>query len=244
MSATQFGGVSVRKLSLGGSVLMMLLVLLAFVTQRPEAIMAGSLLCAVYAVSGHQSLYVDPSSVLCFGGISLFFMPSLLSMNHGLSPFFYYFSTIAIFFAARKLSRHSPEDLLVGFRVVFAIVITAIFVVLFVYWDYPEPFGELIDGSSTNGIPSYLIVLQIVLSLSTYVARRRLPIISPMLTFVVAYFGVGRGSLIVAGLIFGMSIFFNIVLMNSANRSRRSMYVIFFLTIFSIKLLWDWGGRN
>jgi hypothetical protein len=62
-------------------------------------------------------------------------------------------------------------------------MVVAISVGLVLNWGDQKPLGQIIPGSSTDNLPSYLVVLQVALSIAS--------------TFVVAMFGVGRGSTIV-----------------------------------------------
>ena len=62
-------------------------------------------------------------------------------------------------------------------------MVVAISVGLVLNWGDQKPLGQIIPGSSTDNLPSYLVVLQVALSIAA--------------TFVVAMFGVGRGSTIV-----------------------------------------------
>lgn len=212
-------------------VFFVLLILVSFVIQQPTSIFLGSCFCAVYAISfvsfsRTRLTGISFSIIFCF-----FCFPSILSMNHGLSSIFYMLSTIAIFFAAKSFCQHSFEELLYCFRVVFGASIFGIGFVLFTYWGHPEPLGEAIPGSSTNGIPSYLIVLQVTLTVSNYLASKKLPIISPILTLVVAFFGLGRGSLIISALILLLSIFGNLLIRGILLRQRVFALLFIFVIV-------------
>lgn len=204
------------------------LILMSFVFQKPETFLLGTLMAGVYAIEFGKFSRIRPDTIV---GVILPFVlgiPAIISMNHGISPALYLCSSIAVFFAAKRFCEHTPEELLACFRIVFVVSIILIGIVLFVYFDHPEPFGEVIPGSSTNGIPSYLIVLQAVLSLSTFVAKGRLPLLSPAFTLLVAYFGLGRGSLIVSALILFFSISWNL-LFSKFSKFERFIVIILFL---------------
>jgi hypothetical protein len=213
---------------------------LLFVAQRPAFLIAGSFLCAAHVFFNYWHVRINKNQILIFVFVCALFMPGLINMNHGLSPVFYFFSTVAVFFTAKAVAQYPPTVLLTAFRIVYSLAILAISWALYVYWEYAEPFGEVILGSSTNGIPSYLIVLQIGLTLSTYLVRGRLPVVSPLLTGAVAFFGNGRGSLIVAGLIVIASLFFNLVLTGALRSTKRIVYVALF---FSIVVALVWKGE-
>lgn len=219
--------------------LFVLLIIMAFVFQQVETLSFGAILSAIYAV-----WFVDLSKIQkdTFLVVLLFItlcLPSILSMNHGLSSVFYLFSTIAVFFAAKRFCQHSLEELLACFRIVFVLAVGGVFYVLFEYWGYPEPFGEVIPGSSTNGIPSYLIVLQVTLSIVTFLARHQLPLISPILTLMVAFFGLGRGSLVASALILVASVLCNFILGKVSMLQRALVIICLVAGLVTIALNWS-----
>lgn len=100
------------------------------------------------------------------------------------------------------------------FRLIFCIYhIYLIFIiyVLYSYWGLPEPYSYVIEGSSTNGIPSYLIIIQICFSLLYYDRFNKFNLYSPLFTFIVSLYGFGRGNIIISFLIFSISIIFSFV---------------------------------
>lgn len=213
-----------------------LVVLMSFVFQKPETFFLGALAAGVYAVEFARLSRIRTGAIV---GVVLPFVlgiPAIISMNHGISPVLYLCSSIAVFFAAKRFCEHSPEELLACFRVVFGVSIISIGIVLFVYFDHSEPFGEVIPGSSTNGIPSYLIVLQAVLSLSTFIARGRLPLVSPTFTLIVAFFGLGRGSLIVSALILFVSIVWNFLFGKVSTLQRFLVFMLVLVCLIYISV--------
>lgn len=187
----------------------LIFLMMAFVLQRPETLALGAVACAVYSISRVNFSHVRWNKFPTALFVVLTCLFSVFSFNHGLSPVFYLFSTFSAFYAAKYFNESSLRDVSRSLEVVFWLAIIAIGLVLLSYWDYPEPFGEIVPGSSTNGIPSYLIVLQITLSLAIFLEKKRLPVLSPIFTMVVAVFGLGRGSIVVAGMILILSIFIN-----------------------------------
>lgn len=231
--------VTLDKRSVFSITLLMAVTLMAFVLQKPVFLVSGTVVCAVYAFTCYRFSTFRNEHLLLFLAVCILFLPGLAKFTHGLSPYFYFFSTLATFFAAKAVSRHTPEVLLIAFRLVYAAAVTGIAYALYVYWGMPEPLGEVIDGSSANGIPAYLIVIQIGLSLCNYVVLRRLPMLSPMLTFAVAFFGYGRGSLVVAGLIIVVSLLFNLLLIGSSSRLHKFFYITLLLGLVG-GLAWEY----
>lgn len=223
---------------IAGVSLLMSLILLAFVTQRPVVMVAGTLLCAIYALAHYLPTRISSNQLLALMCVSALFIPAFVKPYHGFSPVFYYFSTVASFYAAGAVTRHKPEVLMAAFRLVYWGSIVVISIILYEYRDYPDPLGMVIDGSSSNGIPAYLIVIQIGLSLSNFLVNRRLPVLSTIATGAVAFYGNGRGSLVVAGLIIAASLLFNLKLLGSFDRKRQLLFFLFFATV-AIPLAWN-----
>ncbi|RQP21616.1 hypothetical protein [Piscinibacter terrae] len=185
--------------------LLLALTLALFVLQHPVLLVGGTALCATYAVVVLRNSKFHPDQLLILLAAVALFLPAFIKPYFGLSPAFYVLSTMSTFLAAVAVTRHAPLVLLRSLRFIFGASVAGIAWALYVYWGMPEPLGEVIEGSSTNGIPAYLIVIQVGVSLCTYLTHGRLPLISPIFTVLVAFFGYGRGSLVVAGLLFAFS---------------------------------------
>lgn len=181
-----------------------------FALQQPEALAVGAGLCALYALARWDGCSVDSHRAMIALLIILICLVSVFRLDHGAVPVFYLFSTVSAIYAADRFSSSSLMHLRLCLEIVFWLVVFGIASGLALYWEAAEPLGELIPGSSTNGLPSYLIVLQVALSISVFLEKNRLPVLSALATLVVAIFGLGRGSIIVALLILLFSIFANI----------------------------------
>lgn len=208
--------------------------LACFVLQQQVLLVGGALLCAGYAVATNVRSPLTLERLLAFAIALFLLLPAFIKDYFGLTPQFYVFSTFAVFFAASSLTRHPPQVFLSAFRIIYSVSILGIAWALYVYWDVPEPLGEVIEGSSTNGIPAYLIVIQIGLSLTSYLALRRLPIISPVLTIAVAFFGYGRGSLVVGALIVVLSIGFNLWQSEGTGKARRWALLLLVISLIVV----------
>jgi hypothetical protein len=218
--------------------LLMAVTLFTFVMQKPVLLISGTFACAAYALVCFRKSRFCRDQLVLFLVACMLFTPGLINGSHGFSPFFYFFSTLMTFFAAEAVCRNSPDVLLISLRLIYAASVTAIACALYLYWSTPDPLGEVIPGSSANGIPSYLIVIQVALSLCNYVVSRRLPILSPVITCAVAFFGYGRGSLIVSGLIAVLSLILNIRLTGSTNRLYK-LLSIFLLLVVGTGIAWQ-----
>lgn len=211
--------------------------IMAFVLQRPETLFFGSVVCAGYAISRMNFSRVNWGELFVVLAAILICFFSTLSFNHGLSPIFYLFSTLFAFYAAKNFNNCTLRQICICLRIVFWLAIFAIGYVLLKYWDFPEPFGEVVPGSSTNGIPSYLIIIQIALSLAVFLESKRFPIISAAFTLAVAIFGLGRGSIVIAGMILLSSFVVNFSLKKITIFARLEILFLVFFAIFMVLLV-------
>lgn len=185
------------------------MLLLCFALQEPGSLVLGALLCSFYVL-----VRLDFSSINLYQIIVLLFLVlvlliPVLRQDHGFVPVFYLFSTVFVIFAANRFSSFPLHHVRHCLEIVFWIASFGIACGVVLNWEAAEPLGELIPGSSTNGFPSYLIVVQVALSISVFFEKNKLPVFSALVTLIVAVFGVGRASIIVAFLIILFSIFVN-----------------------------------
>lgn len=187
------------------------LLLVLFALQRPETIAAAGLLCALYAAFRTCSATMDfrTLEIALFAALTLLAAVAL-GLNHELSPVFYLFSTFSAFYAAKRFASFPLKSIRQSLEIVFWFAVIAIAGGLYLYWDAPEPLGEIIPGSSTNGLPSYLIVLQVALAIAVVIEVGYLPVLPAIATFVIAVLGLGRGSIVVAALILAFTCIFNV----------------------------------
>jgi hypothetical protein len=238
-----FGGGQVKELlkigknngdnvhDVGKLTLLMSIILISFVAQHQAVLIFGAMFCATYSLIKNWPLQIKNKHWVFFLFVSALFMPAFMKPYNGLSPIFYIISTISVFFAAQAASRYNPEIFLTSFRIIFLLSIIAISIILYAYWGHPEPFGMVIEGSSTNGIPAYLIVIQIGLSLSNFLTNRPLPVLSVIATGAVAFFGNGRGSLVVAGAMIVASLLLNLIIIGQRTKKERIIYIVFLMVV-------------
>jgi len=203
-----------------------LLVMLCFMLQEPVALIAAVVVLSIYGIQGNRGT-ISVSGALFLLVFSLFSLPAFLSFAHGVSPYFYYVLVLVVFFAAKKMAQNPAHSLLKSYQTSFYVYVIAVLFLYYIHREAAEPFGEILEGVSTNGIPSYLIVLQVVLSLVAYTVTGRLPLFSTLCTLVVAILGIGRGSILAACMIVALSVFFNILLAIK-HRHRRAVAVYAF----------------
>lgn len=181
-------------------------IFLCFALQSTMTLLVGSLLLFLFGV-----VYFKPKlehlllSVLVF----ILCLPPIVAMHHGFSPLYYFALFLLSLAVAKSIAQFGVDAIQIAFHRAYIFFAVIIFIAYWPNKDSPEPFEGLIQGSSYNGITSYLIVLQIALSIFSYLRYGIFPIGSVLYTLFVAVVGVGRGSIYSAVLILILSLIFN-----------------------------------
>jgi len=210
-----------------------LLVMCCFMLQKPIAFIVAVIVLLLYSIRiGDRTISV--SGMLFILIFSLLSFPAFLSFSHGVSPYFYYVMVLAVFFSAKIMAESPANSLLKSYQKCFYIYVICVLFFYYIHRDAAEPFGEILKGVSTNGIPSYLIVLQVVLSLVTYTATGKLPLFSPLCTLLIAILGIGRGSILAAFMIVVFSVVFNIFLSIKQHHYRVVAIYLFGMVVLGI----------
>ncbi|CAM3789386.1 hypothetical protein SAMN05216575_101126 [Ectopseudomonas alcaliphila] len=180
-----------------------------FALQQPYSLFMGFAFSVLYFFFlGGAKTFSLVSLLLLSLSVVIVSLPSVF-LHHGLSPLFYVCSTLFVAGAAFSFSRLSIARSLKSLHIVFWFFWGVTLCLWGVHRNSAEPLGEIISGSSTNGIPSYFIVLQVAVSLAFLLCHSRLPILTPIATLVVAFLGLGRGSIVVALALLMASLAFN-----------------------------------
>lgn len=169
----------------------------------------GLVLSAFYFLVGGVPRAVNLVSLLGLVLAVLIVLLPSFSFYHGLSPLFYTCSTLFVAGAAFSFSKLSVARSLKSLHIAFWFFWGVTLCLWWLHRNSAEPLGDIIPGSSTNGIPSYFIVLQVAVSLSFLLCHSRLPVLTPIATLVVAFLGLGRGSIVVALALLMASLVFN-----------------------------------
>ena len=182
----------------------------AFALQSPLTLIGGTLLCLLFVFRYRHLLPLRSGVTTPALLVMVLFSPAFFKPGHGFSPIFYLFSTVVTFATAYVITRFSARTILFAANILYWSLAVVVLIILAVYWGSPEPFGEVIEGASTNGIPAYIIVIQLFLCTITNVVAGRAPILTPAITFMIAFYGNGRGSLIVGALLLLGSLVINL----------------------------------
>lgn len=208
---------------------------LCFAIQSKLTLAVGGVLLILFNL-----MYLNFKLDNFFVALVVFFIciPPFLSMNHGLSPFLYFVLFLFSLGAAKSISQF---NFFVIYNAFFRAYIFFAVIIFIAYWfrrDLLDPFEGLIEGSSTNGITSYLVALQITLSIVCYLSKGIFPLGSAICTLAIAIVGIGRGSIYSALMILIFSIFFNFLLHLEFIRFKKlAMYFCCFLVFSCIVLL-------
>jgi len=198
------------------STLLLITVMALFVVQLTATIVGSYIICALVILFNANTVQINRRHFeFILAGIFFCFL-SAASFNHQVTPLFYLAMTPLLLWVASNFSSNSLAVIRSSLRNTFWIFSIFIFSGLILHWDEPEPLGAILPWTSTNGFPSYLIVLQIAYSLSYFLEFKRLPLSSCFITLIVAAFGLGRGSMIVGVAMILSSLFLNIAILKSS----------------------------
>lgn len=190
----------------------LVLLLGLFTVQLPATLVGSYFIAFVLVLTKVSTLRFRQGAFLAFLLCLAFFTIPALTFNHGGTPLLYLFISPFLALLACDFSKNSIDHIRTILRNTYWIFVIFIGFALALHWDKPEPLGSILPWASTNGIPSYLIVVQIAYSIAYYLQFNRLPLLSASATFVICIFGLGRGSIIVASLILFICLFGNTLL--------------------------------
>jgi hypothetical protein len=203
--------------------------LILFVLQIPFTILLSYVISIIYIINekfrntfqiGDFKKYFYPIVVL---------LPAALTLNHGLTPLVYLFLSPFLLYAGYIFSLRSLAHICSALKIVYYFFILIILVGLLMHWNEPEPLGSILPWASTNGIPSYLIVVQIAYSIAYFLEKNKLPLFSSVVTLCIAVVGLGRGSMIIGFLILNLTLFYNLFVCKSLQHKILNGWILCFI---------------
>lgn len=203
--------------------LFLLTLLILFTSQLPATIIASYLLAIVYLLLKAEKTTFSRTKFGVCTAICILLLASALTFNHGPTPLIYLTLSPFLLLMSDEFSKDHLDTIEGSLRNVYWIFVSLIAIALILFRDEPEPLGAILPWASTNGIPSYLIIVQIAFSLAHYLKYDRLPILSTFITLTVAVYGLGRGSMIVGFLLVLISLLINLGIAES--KSYRSLTI-------------------
>lgn len=150
-------------------------------------------------------------------------------INSAASAFHYFVFVMTL--STAYLMRESLHCFYHGVRIV--LYSSQLVVVLFVLYHGVEgyPLEEMISGSSSNVITSFLIVLQATFSILNYSVNRRFDIFPALITMSICIVGYGRASIIASFLILFVNVSYFIF---SSKKILLIAFVIFVFGVFTL----------
>ena len=199
-------GLSIPRYWLDAAVISLFLILFAF--QSPLTLISCYGLSALYVLFRWDYISIRRSIFTYYLWAACLFLPAMSLFNHGITPYVYLllFPVLVLFASlyAKQPINAIKSSLSCSFWMLIILTLSAVFKNGY----STEPLEQLIPGTSTNGIPSYFIVLFVALAISSLISVGRMPVVASIATLIVAILGVGRGSIIVAAILLLFSLSF------------------------------------
>lgn len=177
------------------------LFLILFAIQQPYSLLSCYILPFVYLLLHKGTISFSRQTLLIFLAAIGLCMPAMFLINHGYTPLIYIMMSPVLMLFARAYARKNIFSISSSLKYSFWILMTVVLIGVYVNRDEIAPLEGLIAGTSTNGIPSYFIVLFIAYAISALRAVGHLPIFAAFSTFLISVIGLGRGSIIIAAIL-------------------------------------------
>jgi hypothetical protein len=175
--------------------------LILFAIQQPYSLLSCYILPFVYLLLNKGTISLNREPLIIFLVAVGLCMPAMLLINHGYTPFIYIIMSPVLVLFARAYAKKNIFSITLSLKYSFWVLTTLVLIGVYVNRDEIAPLEGLIEGTSTNGIPSYLIVLFIAYSISALRAVGHLPIFAAFSNLIISVIGLGRGSIIVAAIL-------------------------------------------
>jgi hypothetical protein len=178
------------------------LLVVAFATRAPALLAAYALAAVALVVAGMRSLSALAGRELLVATLLataiLLVLPVAMVRNVNVA---FHAITVALSFAAAYvLTRNLPAYVLASRITLLA---AQAYVVAYLARSGLEdfPLENMLPDSSSNGVTSYLVVLQANACAGAYLLRRRTGVLSALVTLAICIVGYGRGSILAAAAI-------------------------------------------
>jgi hypothetical protein len=208
-----------------------------FVVQLPASIALSYFVLYIYSLIGIKKIKLNFLSLSALLILATPLGIGAVTLNHNLTPLFYFFMMPAMIAAVYVFGQQNSNVILKVLKQVFWICSLIVFVLIYVFRDEVEPLGAVFPWSSTNGIPSYLMVIQITYASLFFLINNRLPIASSVALLIISIFGLGRGAMFLSALMVLISIATNIYSASKGcNKNTLAIYILIFSAILSISI--------
>jgi len=196
-------------------VLFLLIYLILYILQLKATILLTYLVAIMYLFFFLRNYQFSKTIFKVFLIATLFYIPSLITLNHGFTPIFHIIFTPVILYLAEYLSKKKISDLFQIFRAFQYQNILIVTIGLIYHYDKIDPIGSIIPWVSRNGITSVLILCHILFSFIAFRHKKKFPIVSTFLVVIICFYALGRGSIITSILLLLLGITFNVYNSNS-----------------------------
>ena len=185
--------------------------ILAFLT-RNAAAMGVALISSAGMISIYISrFYMMPRSEMqatytLIVGLTVIFPIALWREASAL----FHYSVVLLSVCSAFLVTRNPVNYEISSKYILILLQIVIFIYLSSSGLAGFPLERMIPNSSSNGITSYLIALQVNYCITHYVLYRKTVIITPLLTLLICIVGYGRSSILVALILISSNLVFRL----------------------------------
>lgn len=180
----------------------LMLLIAAFATRNPLLLLAYTI-AAFYVVLSRinefRTLKPRERAAVALLVLGLTIMLPIAVARNERAMIHYFIVLVSL--AAAFLQTRNIEVYLGASRLALGAALSAVFIYLLFRGLDDFPLEDMLADSSSNGITSYLIVLQANYCIVRYIITRRPSIITPLLTLLICIVGYGRGSLLASAAI-------------------------------------------
>jgi hypothetical protein len=227
----------IKKKYLNGTAFFLLLIF-AFAFRSPTIIILYIFTSLYVALRNLEYVKRMPYKISGFGLIALVLIGSVLLVNaFRFKTSSAYYLLIVLSFLCAYIMTRDLDMYLVSSRYSLYFIQLAILIFLYFSGLNDFPLENIIPDSSSNGVTSYLIILQANYCIANYFLRRKTGWASSLVSLFICIVGYGRGSILAAGMLTILCIFFSLLV-----RNRKSILVdIIFAFIVIISFFYFFG---
>ena len=153
--------IKLKRYKTGVTLLFLLGLVYFFAINTKLTISTSYFLAVAYCIVFRDEFRLTYRSVGVHAALIFLLMLPSLTLNFGLTPVFYLIFSPAIYFSARIICNIEINELAGIIKKVYFTLLSIVIFLVLRKEEYIAPFEGLIEGSSTNAIPSYAVVIQV-----------------------------------------------------------------------------------
>lgn len=215
--------------------ILLLLTILAIAVRHP-AILVLQVISSAYVIYRNRAGLINiGSEEKMFGILIIFSCVAMLPISLLRNPnSAFHFITVFIGIISAAALVYKPDRFVGSLKIILSIYQFFILIYLFFFGAEEFPLDHLLEQSSSNGLTSYLICLQICYLIANICVFSRAGIITPAVTLWISTVGYGRGSIIASAMILAVALAYDALL--TSNRKLRAAYMLGFFVILGYLL--------